>query len=78
MPKKIGFPRYNMKCSVENIIQRGIFPVVSCFPLHFLLYRGNLVYFSESVAGEQIKEFLQNSPTKKCETVRKVIQNSEI
>ena len=49
MPKKIDCPRYNMKCSVENIIQRGIFPVVSCFPLHFMLYRGNLVYFSDSV-----------------------------
>ena len=49
VPKEIDFPRYNMKCSGENVLLRGIFPVLSCFPLHFLLYRGNLDYFSESV-----------------------------
>ena len=47
VPKEIDFPRYNMKCSGENVLLRGIFPVLSCFPLHFLLYRGNLDYFSE-------------------------------
>ena len=31
-------PRYNTKCSGENEILRGIFCVVSCFPLHFALY----------------------------------------
>ena len=36
-----------MKCSRENVILRGIVHVVSCFPLHFMLYRGNLDYFSE-------------------------------
>ena len=49
VPKKIDFPRYNMKCSGENAILRGIFHVVSCFPLHFMLYLGNLEYFSYSV-----------------------------
>ena len=34
VPKVIDFPRYNMKCSEENVILRGIFHVVSGFPLH--------------------------------------------
>ena len=38
-----------MKCSGENVIQRGIFHVVSCFPLHFMLYHGHFNYFSDSV-----------------------------
>ena len=36
VPKVIDFPRYNMKCSVENVILRGIVHEVSCFPLHFM------------------------------------------
>ena len=44
VPKKIAFPRYNMKCSGENVILCGIFHVVSCFPLHFMLYHWNLDY----------------------------------
>ena len=42
---------YNMKCtsSGENAILHGIFHVVSCFPLHFMLFRGNLDYSSDSV-----------------------------
>ena len=47
--RKSIFPDYNMKCSAENVILRGIFHVVSCFPLHFLWYRGNLGYLSSSV-----------------------------
>ena len=35
--------------SGENLILRGIFHVVSCFPLHFMFYLGNLDYFSDSV-----------------------------
>ena len=50
VPKEIHFSRYNMKCSGDNVILRGIVHVVSCFPLHFMLYRGNLDYFSDSVA----------------------------
>ena len=50
VPKEIDFPRYNMKCSRENVILRGIFPVVKRFPLHFMLYRENWDYFSNSVA----------------------------
>ena len=46
-----GLPRYNMKCSRENVILRGIFYLVSCFPLHFMLYHGNLEYFSDSVGS---------------------------
>ena len=49
VPKVINFPRYNMKCSGENVVQRGIFHVVLCFLLHFMLYRGNLHYFSDRV-----------------------------
>ena len=45
----IDFPRYKMKCSGENVIQCGIVHVVSCFPLHSMLYRGNLDCFSNSV-----------------------------
>ena len=33
----------------KKIILRGIFHVVSRFPVHFLLYHGNLDYFSDSV-----------------------------
>ena len=51
VPKEIGFPRYNMKCSRENVILRGKFHVVSCFPLHFILYRRNLDYILDSVEG---------------------------
>ena len=40
--KVIDFPRYNMKCSRENLILCGLFHLVSRFPLHFLLYRGNM------------------------------------
>ena len=49
IPTEIDFPRYNMKCSGDNLIQREIVHVVSCFPLHFMLYRGYLDYFSDSV-----------------------------
>ena len=48
VPKVIDFPRYNMKCSGENVILHGIFHVVSCFPLNFMLNRGNLDYFLDS------------------------------
>ena len=43
--KEIDFPRCYMKCSRENVIQCGIFLVVSCFALHFMLYRGNWITF---------------------------------
>ena len=49
VPKVIDFPRYDMKCSGENVILRGIFHLVSCFPLHFMLFRGNLDCFSNRV-----------------------------
>ena len=49
VPKVIDFPRYNMKCSGVNQILRGIFHGVSRFPLHFMLYRANVEYFSNSV-----------------------------
>ena len=48
--KVINFPRYNIICSGGNVIICGIFYVVSCFPLHFMLYRGNLDCFSNSAA----------------------------
>ena len=51
VPKVIDFPRYNMKCNEENVILRGIFQVVSGFPLHFMLYRGTLDCFSNTVPG---------------------------
>ena len=40
-----------MKCSRETVILRGIFHVVSRFPLHFMLNHENLDYFSNSVDG---------------------------
>ena len=43
-----------MKCSGENVILCGLFHVVSCFTLHFILYRGNLDYFSDSVYSNKI------------------------
>ena len=57
-------------------IVRGIFHVVSCFLLHFMLYRGNLEYFlgqcRSSLAGQkyllelsQYKTFSTVSPTVK-------------
>ena len=46
--REIVFPRYTMKCSGENVILRGIFHVVSGFPLHFMLYPGKLDCFSNS------------------------------
>ena len=49
VPKVIGFPRYHMKCNGESEILRGIVHEVSCFPLHFMLYRGKMDYFSDSV-----------------------------
>ena len=36
--KVIDFPRYSSKGNGENKILRGIFRVVSLFPLHFVLY----------------------------------------
>ena len=61
--EEFDFPQYNMKCSAsgENVILRGIVHVVSRFPLHFMLYRGNLDYFSDSVHSVVIthKELLQ-------------------
>ena len=41
LPKEIHFPRYNMKFSGDNVILQGIVHVVSCFPLHFMLYSEN-------------------------------------
>ena len=49
VPKVIDFPRYNMKCSGVNEILSGIFHVVSRFPLHFILFRGNFDYFLDNV-----------------------------
>ena len=45
VPKVIDFPRYYRKWSRENKILSGIFRVVSRFPIHFVLYLGNLYYF---------------------------------
>ena len=49
VPMVIDFPRYNMKWSWEDVILCRIFHVVSGFPLHLMLYRGNLDCFSNSV-----------------------------
>ena len=54
-----------MKCSGENVIQRGIFHVVSCFPLHFMLYRGNLDYFLDSVHRPWLLGFLMKKYSSK-------------
>ena len=44
LPKEIDFQRYNLKCSGENVILRGI-----QYFMYFMLYRGNFDYFSGSV-----------------------------
>ena len=44
VPKVIDVPRYNIKCSGENVILRGIFHVVPRFPLRFMLYRKKFSY----------------------------------
>ena len=49
VPKVIDFPRYNTKCRGENEILRGIFHIVSRFPLYFVLYIGNLNYFLDNM-----------------------------
>ena len=53
----VHYPRYNMKCSGENVILRGIFHVVRVydFPQHFMLNRGNLDCFSNSDNSELVK-----------------------
>ena len=54
VPKVIDFPRYNTECSGENEILRGIFRVVSRFPLHLVLFRlpyCNLVIFQSEEPG---------------------------
>ena len=52
VPKEIDFPRYKLKCTGEKVLLGGILHVESCFPLHFMLYRGNLDYFSDSTDPE--------------------------
>ena len=49
--KELYFPRYNTKWSGENEILRGIFRLVSRFPLNFVLYLGNFDYFLDSAIG---------------------------
>ena len=56
VPNEINSPWYNMKCSGENVILRGIFHVVSRFPLHFMLYRGNFDCFSNSAETNNVKD----------------------
>ena len=58
----IDFPRYNMKCSGENLILRGIFHVVSRLVflyVHFMLHRGNLDCFSNSVCAMFVRRLPQ-------------------
>ena len=59
--KKIDFPRYNMKCSGEkrDTTQNISCTVVSFFPLHFMLYGGNLDYSSDSVIFFLIGDHVQ-------------------
>ena len=51
-----------MKYSRENVILRGLFHVVSGFLLHFMLYHGNLDFFSNSVG----KRSTQNNEKVRC------------
>ena len=48
-----------MKCSGGNVILRGIVHAVSGFPLHFMLYRGNLDCFSNRVGASNNEWTLQ-------------------
>ena len=70
IPKEIDFRLNNMKCSGENVILRGIFLIVSCFPLHFMLYRGKLDGFSNSVQVLIGNTFSETSGT--CTCLRKL------
>ena len=45
VPKVIDFPRYSTKCSGENEILRGIYRVLSRFPLNFMYIFENFNYF---------------------------------
>ena len=74
--KVIDFPRFNMKCSGEIVILRGIVHVVSRFPVHFILYRGNLDCFSNSVAriwaGQKSEGSLNHGKYGSCQPFRKM------
>ena len=72
VPKKIDFPRYNMKCSGEkrDTTRNISCTVVSFFPLHFMLYGGNLDYSSDSVIFFLIGDHV---PTISVLPVRKLI-----
>ena len=52
VPKEIVFSQYSMKCSGQIAILRKEVHEVSCFPLHFILYHGNLDCFSSDSAQE--------------------------
>ena len=54
VPEEIDFPRYNMKCSGENVIQRRIFHVVSCFPLLLMLYAEIFITFRTVYTGNWV------------------------
>ena len=70
-----------MKFSGEKVILRGIVPVVSGFPKHFMFYSGNLVCFSNSAFWTfQYKSYsvlcicmIRNNPTNCwfCDTISK-------
>ena len=52
VPKVIDFPRYNMKCSGDNVdTTRNISCSIS-FSSTFHVYRGNLDYFMDSVLAK--------------------------
>ena len=70
VPKVIYFPRYNIKRSGGNVILRGIFHVVFRFPLHFVIYRGNLDYFLDSVLAYTWMQALLHQRTKNPDEIR--------
>ena len=51
VPKVIDFPRYNMKCSRESVILRGIFHVVSRFLSILLCYIAEILNTFGTVCG---------------------------
>ena len=58
VPNIINFPRYNRKCNGEDKILRGLFQDISCFHLHFVLYRGNFDHFLDSALSKYIYQNL--------------------
>ena len=66
VPKVLNFLRYNMTYSGAKVILRGLVHVVSCFPLHFILYHRNLNCFSNSACLTGLRAHNQRQYRSQC------------